>query len=143
MKFADVAVNVPLRAGDRVFTFSVPDALEPRIAPGVPVRIRFGPRATSGYIVRLLDQVDREVRPLTGVDDRLPVLPADLLALAKEAVEETLKVGPAYAKANFWNVMNSRTFRRFESWKLDGERIYEMNAGISRRFQSNPCLHSF
>lgn len=83
MKFADVAVNVPLRAGDRVFTFSVPDALEPLIAPGVPVRIRFGPRATSGYIVRLLDQVDREVRPLTGVDDRLPVLPADLLALAE------------------------------------------------------------
>lgn len=87
MKYADVAVNVPLRAGDRVFTFSVPDPLESKIAPGVPVRIRFGPRATSGYVVRLLDQVDREVKPLTGVDDRLPDLPADLLALAQWLAE--------------------------------------------------------
>lgn len=83
MKFADVAVNVPLRAGDRVFTFSIPDSLQPNIAPGVPVRIRFGSRATSGYVVRLLDEVNREVRPLSGLDDRLPDLPADLLALAE------------------------------------------------------------
>lgn len=83
MKFADVAVNVPLRAGDRLFTFSVPDTLESKIAPGVPVRIRFGRRATSGYVVHLVDHVDRDVRPLSGVDDRLPALPADLLTLAE------------------------------------------------------------
>ncbi|HEY3248372.1 MAG TPA: primosomal protein N' [bacterium] len=83
MKFADVAVNVPLRAGDRVFTFSIPRALEPSIEPGTPVRIKFGPRSTTGYVVRLLDDVRRTVRPLTAIDDRLPAVPADLLALAE------------------------------------------------------------
>jgi primosomal protein N' (replication factor Y) len=83
VKFADVAVNVPLRAGDRVFTFSIPPALASRIEPGIPVRIKFGPRSTSGYVVRLLEEVDRQVRPLSGIDDRLPVLPPDLLSLAE------------------------------------------------------------
>lgn len=80
--FAEIAINAPLRAGDRTFTFSVPASLESRIAVGTPVRVPFGTQTTSGYVVGFSPSVDREVKSVTSVDERLPVLPADLVALA-------------------------------------------------------------
>lgn len=80
--FAEVAINAPLRAGDRTFTFSIPGPLEALIAVGIPVRVPFGKQTTSGYVVGLSPSADREVRPVGSVDDRLPVLPSDLVALA-------------------------------------------------------------
>src|SRR2546427_11870508 len=80
--FAEVALNVPLHAGDRVFTFGIPQSLEPRISLGTPVRVPFGRQTSLGFVVRLAEQVDRRVRLIAAVEDRLPVLPDDLVALA-------------------------------------------------------------
>jgi len=80
--FAEVALNVPLHAGDRVFTFGIPQSLEPRISLGTPVRVPFGRQTSLGFVVRLAEQVDRRVRLIAAVEDRLPVLPEDLVALA-------------------------------------------------------------
>src|SRR3989442_3846837 len=80
--FAEVALNVPLHAGDRVFTFGIPQSLEPRIPLGTPVRLRFGRQTSLGSVARLAEQVDRRVRQIAAVEDRLPVLPEDLVALA-------------------------------------------------------------
>ncbi|MBI2246984.1 MAG: hypothetical protein HYU65_03480, partial [Armatimonadetes bacterium] len=49
---------------------------------GTPVRVPFGTQTTSGYVVGLSPSVDREVKSVTSVDERLPVLPADLVSLA-------------------------------------------------------------
>src|SRR3989441_11610699 len=80
--FAEVALNVPLHAGDRVFTFGIPQSLEPRISLGSPVRVPFGRHTSLGFVVRLAEQVDRRVRLIAAVEDRLPMLPEDLVALA-------------------------------------------------------------
>src|SRR2546428_4024556 len=80
--FAEVALNVPLHAGDRVFTFGIPESLEPRISLGTPVRVPFGRHTSLGFVVRLAEQVDRRVRLIAAVEDRLPMLPEDLVALA-------------------------------------------------------------
>src|SRR2546422_5505204 len=80
--FAEVALNVPLHAGDRVFTFGIPQSLEPRISLGTPVRVPFGRHTSLGFVVRLAEQVDRRVRLIAAVEDRLPMLPEDLVALA-------------------------------------------------------------
>lgn len=80
--FAEVAINAPLRAGDRTFTFSVPAPLERRLAIGIPVRVPFGKQTTSGYVVGLSSTSDRQVRPVAALDERLPVLPSDLVTLA-------------------------------------------------------------
>lgn len=79
--FAEVAINAPLRAGDRTFTFSVPAALERHITIGIPVRVPFGKQTTSGYVVGLSPTTEREVKPLAALDERLPVLPSDLVTL--------------------------------------------------------------
>src|SRR3989442_8031048 len=80
--FAEVALNVPLHAGDRVFTFGIPQSLAPRISLGTPVRVPFGRHTSLGFVVRLAEQVDRRVRLIAAVEDRLPMLPEDLVALA-------------------------------------------------------------
>src|SRR5713226_6705104 len=80
--FADVALNVPLRAGDRVFTFAVPPPLQERISPGVAVRVPFGRRMAGGFVVNLTDQTVQRVRAIAAIEDRIPPLPADLVSLA-------------------------------------------------------------
>jgi len=80
--FAEVALDVPLRAGDRVFTFAVPPPLQGRIAAGTPVRVPFGRREAVGFVVGLTGQTGRRVRPIVAVEERLPPLPADLVSLA-------------------------------------------------------------
>jgi primosomal protein N' (replication factor Y) len=80
--FADVALNVPLRAGDRVFTFAVPPPLQAQISPGVAVRVPFGRRTAVGFVVNLTDQTVQRARAIVAVEDRIPPLPADLVSLA-------------------------------------------------------------
>lgn len=80
--FADVALNVPLRAGDRAFTFAVPEALAPQIAPGTPVRVPFGRTQTTGFVVGLATGSSRPVRAISAIEKRVPPLPPDLVDLA-------------------------------------------------------------
>src|SRR2546425_13236359 len=80
--FAEVALNVPLHAGDRVFTFGIPQSLKPRISLGTPVRVPFGRHTSLGFVVRLAAQVVRRVRLIAAEEDRLPMLPDHLDPLA-------------------------------------------------------------
>lgn len=80
--FADVALNAPLRAGDRTFTFAVPEALRPRIATGTAVRVPFGRQTATGFVVGLMADSPRPARPIGAVDERIPPLPQDLIDLA-------------------------------------------------------------
>ncbi len=81
--FADVALNAPLRAGDRVFTFAVPSDLEPTLSVGMPVRVPFGRQSATGFVVALSPHSARPARAIAGVDDRVPALPAALIDLAQ------------------------------------------------------------
>lgn len=88
--FVDVALNVPLRAGDRVFTFTVPDGLSARVAPGVAVRVPFGRALAPGFVVRLTASAPsspRPVRAISAVHEQVPALPQDLLDLAQWMAE--------------------------------------------------------
>lgn len=80
--FAEVALNVPLAAGDRVFTFGIPAALEGAVAVGTVVRVPFGRQTASGIVVRLVSEFSRPAKAISAVDDRLPPLPADLVSLS-------------------------------------------------------------
>ena len=46
--FAEVAVAVPV---DRLFTYRVPESLRAEAVPGRRVRVPFGPRSATGYVV--------------------------------------------------------------------------------------------
>ncbi len=80
--FADVALNVPLRAGDRAFTFAIPEPLQGQVTPGIAVRVPFGQRTAVGFVVTVADQTARRVRAIAAIESRIPPLPADLVSLA-------------------------------------------------------------
>ena len=80
--YVNVALNAPLRAGDRAFTFAVPPTLAEQVRPGVAVRVPFGRQTTTGFVVGDADGVPPQVRPLDAIDERIPALPAHLLDLA-------------------------------------------------------------
>jgi primosomal protein N' (replication factor Y) len=80
--FADVALHVPLRAGDRVWTFVVPEDLRSHLQVGSAVWVPLSRARALGYVVRLTSAAPLRPRPVLAVEDRLPVLPPDLVALA-------------------------------------------------------------
>src|SRR4030065_714029 len=81
--YVDVALNAPLRAGARAFTFAVPPARAEQVRPGLAGRVPFGRQTTTGFVVGDADGLPPQVRPLAGIDERVPVLPPELVELAR------------------------------------------------------------
>ena len=84
--FADVAVPLPL---PQAFTYSIPPALAGLAQPGVRVKVRVGKRRLTGLVLAVSDRRPEgfEIRPLEEVLDLEPVLPSDLLELARFTAE--------------------------------------------------------
>ena len=79
--FAEVAVPLPLPP----LTYAIPSTLAGQVAPGVRVRVPVGRRRLVGVVVAFAEAAPPgvNVRPLEGVLDCEPVLPPDLLDLAR------------------------------------------------------------
>ena len=84
--FAQVAVvGAPLR---QLFTYGVPEELRSEIRPGRAVRVPFGPRRLSGFVVDLVEASPvAEVRDIAGVEDEVLSLPAEVLRLGQWVAE--------------------------------------------------------
>ncbi|HEY2737152.1 MAG TPA: hypothetical protein VGK45_02040, partial [Thermoanaerobaculia bacterium] len=80
--FAEVAVPLPL---PEPLTYEVPAAFISMATPGTRARVRVGKRRLTGVIVDVHDRrpEDFEVRALEEILDVEPVLPPDLLELAR------------------------------------------------------------
>ncbi|MGH7149982.1 MAG: hypothetical protein ACREIU_04765, partial [Planctomycetota bacterium] len=88
--FAAVALNRPIRTE---FTYAVPPPLRSAIAPGARVVVPFATKREVGVCVRVLEEpgIDpRRIRPLERLLDEEPILPADLLQLARWIADETV-----------------------------------------------------
>ncbi len=69
-RYALVAVPAPV---DDVFSYRVPEALEPQAIPGMRVSVRFGGRKLQGVIVETAEEPPDGVRSPSGADrGRLP-----------------------------------------------------------------------
>jgi primosomal protein N' (replication factor Y) len=74
-EFAEVVLNLPV---DRSFTYRIPPGLRDAVRPGVRVKVPFGPREQSGFVVKLADQATfpriKDLKEATDevlADDRL------------------------------------------------------------------------
>jgi primosomal protein N' (replication factor Y) (superfamily II helicase) len=81
LPLVDVAVPIPLPP----LVYAVPPELAEAAMPGVRVRVRVGRRRLIGVVVGTRDEAPAgvDVRPVEAVIDREPVLPAELLELAR------------------------------------------------------------
>src|SRR5829696_1665333 len=79
--YCDVSLPVPV---DQLFTYSLPETLRHRVAPGCRVLVPFGPRRLTGVVLRSHnDRPEVETREALRLLDANPVLDEDLLALGK------------------------------------------------------------
>jgi primosomal protein N' (replication factor Y) len=77
--FCDVALPVPL---EQVFSYSIPDGME--VQPGSRVLVAFRNQQLAGIVVRLFDEPPFiDVKPLARVLEHAPLLPAELMELAR------------------------------------------------------------
>ena len=97
MPFAHVALPLPVR---QTFAYRVPEALAPRMRPGVQVQVPFRSRPRRG-IVLAIDEVSdaRDIRDIAAVLDEVPLSP-HLLALGRWVAEYYLApIGEVLAAA--------------------------------------------
>ena len=95
---AAVALPVPV---DRLFDYSVPEALRAHAQPGCRVLVPFGRRRATGVIAALRSAGARgALRPIARVLDPEPVLSETMLRILGEAAEEIFcPIGVALAAA--------------------------------------------
>ena len=88
---ARVTIDSPLPQLDRLFDYAVPAALGEGLVAGVRVRVPFGGRTVSGYVVELVTPGDSEfdgrLAELERVVSLAPVLPPDLWRLARQLAD--------------------------------------------------------
>jgi len=117
--FARVAVPLPF---PHPLTYELPPAMAPLAQPGVRVRVRVGPRRLIGVLLDTVMEAPEGVktRPLDGIVDPQPMLPKDLLELARFTAE--------YYLAPIGEVLRAVLPSGLPSW---GERTAALtNAGI-------------
>src|SRR5262245_55685763 len=79
---ATIATTAPI---DKVYSYTIPDALAERVVPGVRVRVPLGKagRLVEAWCIeRSEGQWDGTLRPIADVIDEAPLLPPALLELA-------------------------------------------------------------
>ncbi|WIY83905.1 primosomal protein N' [Propionimicrobium sp. PCR01-08-3] len=86
---ARVAVDIPLAHLDRLFDYSIPDALADDVAPGVRVRVRFAGKLRDGYVVELTEhsEVTGKLAALSKVVSATPVLTTEQITLIRAAAD--------------------------------------------------------
>jgi primosomal protein N' (replication factor Y) len=83
--YARVAFDLPV---PKEFTYAVPEALRPALVPGQRVKVPFRSRTRVGYCVALEAATDvAQTKEIAAVLDAEPLVPPDLLALARWIAE--------------------------------------------------------
>lgn len=91
---AKVLVDVPAKAVDRLFDYSVPNHLESILEIGMRVVIPFGSRELMGFCLAFSEIPDHEgeLKPITRILDIEPYLTPELIRIAKQIASETAVV---------------------------------------------------
>lgn len=95
--YANIIVDISIEKLDKTFQYLVPEELESKIAEGMQVRIPFGNRETTGYVLELTDRPEYDVtkiKPIAGLVDNSVSIEAQLIALA------------AWMRRNYGSTMN-------------------------------------
>ncbi|MCD6379347.1 primosomal protein N', partial [bacterium] len=81
IKYVNVALPVPVK---RLFTYRVPQSMAKMIVPGCRVKVKFGKRYITGYIISLCGKPrgNFRIREISVLVDKIPLIKKELLDLA-------------------------------------------------------------
>ncbi|MFA5410462.1 MAG: primosomal protein N' [Candidatus Omnitrophota bacterium] len=81
MLYAKIVLGLPVEGP---FDYSVPEKFTPKIKAGMRARVSFGTRKMTGYIVGVTKKTGiKNIKPLSEIIDRSPVLDKHMLLLTK------------------------------------------------------------
>lgn len=95
--YANIIVDISLEKLDKTFQYSIPKELEEQITEGLQVRIPFGKRTLTGYVMECTDKPEYDVtkiRPIIGIEKGSVAIESQLIALA------------GWMKRNYGSTMN-------------------------------------
>ena len=83
--YANVIVDISVEKLDKTFQYLVPEELKDDVAIGVQVKIPFGNRAVTGYVIELTGEPEidvRRIKPILKVCSGAVAIESQLIALA-------------------------------------------------------------
>ncbi|WP_283678209.1 primosomal protein N' [Lentilactobacillus sp. Marseille-Q4993] len=91
MQIAQVIVDVSARQTNTPFSYLVPDNLENSLDIGMRVKVPFGPRKLTGFVVGFADQssFNGRLKPIESVIDLYPVINPEMLKIASFLSKKT------------------------------------------------------
>ncbi len=95
--YADIIVDISHEKLDKTFQYAVPKQLEQEISEGMRVKVPFGNRKITGYVVGLTDVAEYDVakiKPVFSIMKESTVIESQLIALA------------AWIRKNYGGTMN-------------------------------------
>lgn len=84
-EFANIIVDISQEKLDKTFAYRIPSGLREKLAVGMQVRIPFGARQITGYVVELTDEAEYDtdkIRELTGIVKKSIPIESQLISLA-------------------------------------------------------------
>lgn len=84
-EFANIIVDISLEKLDRTFQYRIPERLRDVLAPGMQVRIPFGSRGVTGYVIELTDTAEFDVSRIREIKSIVPnsvAIEGQMIALA-------------------------------------------------------------
>ncbi|ADL12953.1 primosomal protein N' [Acetohalobium arabaticum] len=85
-RYAEVIVDLPINEVDKPFTYLIPDQLREEIEIGYQVKVPFGHRQLSGYVIELKEEVESDstkLKEIIKLKSSLQLFDRELLRLAK------------------------------------------------------------
>lgn len=81
-RFAQVVFNLPLQ---EPFTYEIPPRFSGLVQVGMRVFVPFGNRRITGYVVSILDKLEKDIplKPIEDLPDLEPTISSELLALTR------------------------------------------------------------
>ena len=89
--YAEVIVEIPVKAVDKTFIYSIPKSIEKKVKIGARVKVPFGHQILEGFILKLTSKKEEhEIKEIIELIDEDPILNEEMLELGKKISEQTL-----------------------------------------------------
>jgi len=140
LNFAEVAISLPL---DKLFHYSIPDAMKEDIEVGKRVWVEFRNRNKVGYVVGFSEESEvKSVKPITSLIDAEPIISKSMLALCKCVKDNYLcSLGEAIAATIPGVLKKGKTSIRQPKEKLKEEKI-EKSSPLALTGEQDKALKS-
>ncbi len=91
---ARVAVDVPVKAVDRLFDYAIPPSLEEVVEVGMRVVIPFGNREIMGYVIELDEGslLHESLKEIIRLLDLEPYLTSELISIARDIAKDSATI---------------------------------------------------